>query len=174
MTGAIRLLYGEVVLEEDLGQLWVPYYLQVGRLREAPDDDPLLDEICTLAREVCVADLLRLLLSHWRPRRMGALFAMARDEVEIGDGVHVSLATCGGGLTSPLLVAAALVHERPNTMHTLLYYAERDRANGWGAAGYALAGVELLGGKATSGIVTDDDRGSLTELTDLALRMRRN
>ena len=172
-SGRYPPLYCVSVLEADKERLVVPFYLQMMRTNAVGDGDELADEIAVLAHEISVGDVLELLRSDWRPRVMGAWFAAARDEIEIGDGVLASLDTCYGSLTSPPLVTAALVHGRPKTREHLNSYVERDMANEWGAANFALAAIEHLDGKATQGIVADTDRGALSAMLNLASRLRR-
>ena len=123
----------------------IPYYLQLMAFNAAEADEVVLREIRIRAGELSVDEVRRLLLDAWRPRVMGAWYAIAQPRPELSDAVHASLRTCQGHLTSPPLIVAVLQYAREDTPAALDSYEERDRLHGWGAAGLARAAAEVLG-----------------------------
>lgn len=161
------------MLEADKQRLIAPYYMRMMSTNVVGEGDDLATEVAALAQTLSVADVVELLRSEWRPRVMGAWFGGARTEIAVGDEVLASLDTCFGSLTSPPLVVAALLHRRPTTAERLIRYVERDRANGWGSAGFALAAVEYLRGPAEDGLLsTDADRRTLAAMLEFGSRLR--
>jgi hypothetical protein len=123
----------------------IPYYLQLMAFNAAVADEVVLREIRIRAGELSVDEIRRLLLDAWRPRVMGAWYAIARPRPELSDAVHASLRTCQGHLSSPPLIVAVLQYAREDTPAALDAYEERDRLHDWGAAGLARAAAEVLG-----------------------------
>ncbi|HEY5980437.1 MAG TPA: DUF6000 family protein, partial [Microlunatus sp.] len=68
-----------------------PYYLQLMASNAAEADEVVLREVRVRAGELSVHDVRRLLLDSWRPRVMGAWYAIARPRPELSDAVHASL-----------------------------------------------------------------------------------
>jgi Family of unknown function (DUF6000) len=162
------------VLEARRNVLVQPFYLQMMRLNAVQAGSEMTEMIASVAADVTVTEIVTLLRSDWRPRVMGAWFATAHDAAGIAEAVVDSLGTCFGSLTSPPLVTAALVHAGPTTLEALRAYVERDASNGWGAAGFAVAAIELLGGAVTAAIADDDDHQHLVAMLDIAARIRRD
>ena len=147
-----------------------PYYLQLMATNAAEADEVVLREIRARAGELSVDEVRRLLLDAWRPRVMGAWYAIARPRPELSDAVHTSLHTCQGHLTSPPLIVAALQYAREDTPEALDSYAERDVQHGWGVAGLARAAADVLGERRRT---TVPDRPPSTEDVESLTSLRR-
>jgi len=147
-----------------------PYYLQLMATNAAEADAAVLREIRVRAGELSVDQVRRMLLDAWRPRAVGAWYAIARSRPELGDVVHTSLRTCQGHLTSPPLIVAALHYAREDTSEALDAYAERDLQHGWGVAGLAHAAAEVLGERRQT---TDPVRPPATKDVETLRSLRR-
>ena len=122
----------------------VPYYLQMMATNAADADEALLDEVRLRAGELSPPQVRQLLLDSWRPRVMGAWYAIALRRPELADAVLVSLRTSYGHLTSPPLLVAALEVGGEDSRQAIIDYEHADVAHGWGAAGLARAAADRL------------------------------
>lgn len=121
-----------------------PFYLMLMAFNAAEADDDLRAKVSTRGRQLSNADVSQLLQMHWRPRVMGAWYAIAARDPSLSMAVHDSLETSLGHLTSPPLITAALAYPNERTAVMLVDYIEADLERRWGAAGFAAAALHRL------------------------------
>lgn len=125
--------------EERLHDFVEPYHLKLMSFGAASAGTRLAHEVRRKGKELDLADVDHLLRMPWRPRVMGAWFAVAAGEPTLSDALHDSLETCLGHLTAPPLIVGMLIFPTVRTQGLLLEYAQADRDHGWGASGFAAA-----------------------------------
>lgn len=121
-----------------------PFYLKLMGFRAADADDDLTAKVRKRSRKLSTADVTQLLQMHWRPRAMGAWYAIAVQDPSLSAAIHDSLETSLGNLTSPPLITAALAYPNERTAALLSDYIETDLQQQWGAAGFAAAALHRL------------------------------
>lgn len=153
-----------------------PYYLDLmgyGALRANCD---LLDEVRQRSSELDEREIAMLLGMHWRPRVMGAWYAVAANNGALATAIHESLETSLGHLTSPALIVAALRHPTAGTRALLDDYRREDEARHWNVAGFAKAAAARLVaslGQEPVGQETDD-AVALDAMMNVAVRLARH
>jgi hypothetical protein len=143
-----------------------PFYLAV-KMRRALD--PVQASILAdKARLATTEEILWMLDSEWRPRRVGAWFSMLHPEPEIDMALTRSLETSLGYLTAPDLGFAAarrLGTDALPALHEYQTVAVRDR---FGGISEMSALIESLGGRSQFVESTELDRESVANRRDWA------
>ena len=121
-----------------------PFYLKLMGFGAADADENVTAKVRKRSRELATVDVTQLLHMHWRPRAMGAWYAIAIHDPSLSEAVHDSLETSLGHLTSPPLVTAALAYPNDRTAALLRDYVQTDQQQQWGAAGFAAAALRRL------------------------------
>lgn len=121
----------------DWSQIYVqPFYMKVPSA--SADDEAvaaLLPRLRTLAMDLSRGDIVSMLKMQWRIQSVGTWFAIARCDPSFSDPIHDGFDACYGHLTSPSLVAAALIYPSERTAEVLTAYRERAMAGGYETAG---------------------------------------
>lgn len=151
--------------EERLQHFVSSHYLELMSYGAKSADRRIASEVRRLGRELQVPEVEMLLGMHWRPRVMGAWFAIAASDDTLSEAVHNSLETSLGHLTSPPLIVGVLTYPNERTLDLLLDYARADRDMGWGASGFAVAAAARLDGDLVN------SRGELKSAGDHATRL---
>lgn len=142
------------------------------RLLNAPvDGEPHLAAIRDLAPTLAPEDVIRLLSREWRPRVMGAWFALFQQPEVVGAAVLRSLETSSGSLTSPPLATVAAHLLGAAAIPSLEGYAAADAASGLGAADFVAAVVEHLGGATGQASATEEARRDLRQMLGVVARL---
>lgn len=160
-------LEAELALEAAFGHARVsryvkPFYLKLMGCNAANASEDLIAKVRERSRRLSAKDIGQLLQMPWRPRVMGAWYAIAAQDASLSAAVHDSLETCLGHLTSPPLITATLAYPNAGTTSLLRDYIEMDRRMGWGAAGFASGALTRLepgnenGSDAASAFRADD------------------
>lgn len=140
-----------------------PFYLKLMGYNAANASEDLAAKVRKRGSKLSLNDITQLLQMHWRPRVMGAWYAIAAHDASLSAAVHESLETCLGHLTSPPLITAALAYPNAGTADLLRAYIEVDQRMQWGAAGFAAVALARLesgrdsGSSAESPAVGADD-----------------
>lgn len=142
-------LNGELALEAAFGHARMsryvqPFYLKLMGWNAANAPEDLIARVRQRGRKLSAEEVVQLLQMHWRPRVMGAWYAIAAHDPSLSAAVHESLETCLGHLTSPPLITAALAYPNAGTPSLLRDYIEMDQRMEWGGAGYASAALARL------------------------------
>jgi hypothetical protein len=131
----------------------LPFYMQL-----PTHSAELVPSVAATGREAPLADILELLGSDWRPRQVGAWFAIVRDEPEVLPAVLESLRTSRGSLTAPELAVAAIVLCGEEAIPALLDYQTAETERNFGRCGEISAARELLGARSPLGPASDEER----------------
>jgi hypothetical protein len=145
----------------------LPFYMKLPR--QAAE---LVPTVAAVGRAAPVEDILELLGSHWRPRQMGAWFAVVRDEPDIVPALLESMRTSLGNLTAPELAVASILHGGELAIPAFLDYQEAELARNWGYCSAVTAAIEAVGGTSPRGQATQSDRDYLARYMDVALALR--
>ena len=121
-----------------------PFYMKLMGVGAAEVYDDLGVTVRKRGRHLSGADVSQLLQMHWRPRTMGAWYAIALGDPSLSTAVHDSLEGSLGHLTSPPLITAVLAYPNDQTAVLLRDYIETDLKQQWGAAGFAAAALSRL------------------------------
>ena len=121
-----------------------PFYLKLMGFNAMDVPADLITKVRERSRKLSAQDITQLLQMHWRPRVMGAWYAIAARDASLSAEVHDSLETCLGHLTSPPLITAALAYPNASTASLFQDYIEADKRMQWGAAGFAAAALAHL------------------------------
>jgi hypothetical protein len=159
------------VLDDEIVELITPFYLKMMGMNARIYGAHLLLDVAVAARTLDAADVIQLLRADWRPRVMGAWFALPHDEPEVTDAVLRSLETSLGNLTSPPLAVTAVVLAARDALSALAHYAASDAENHWGACGFAAAAAEHFEGSVCCP-ATEADRSAFDELHIFAEQLR--
>lgn len=157
--------------EPDLVELYSPFYLHMMGTNARLYGADLLVDVVRIGRALDAADVIRLLRAHWRPRVMGAWFALMHNEPDVTDAVLASLETSLGDLTSPPLAVVAVVLAGSDALAALAHYAARDLENELGACEFIAAAAEHLGGSVCCA-PTDGARSRFAQLLAFAEQLR--
>lgn len=158
--------------DERLAQLVTPFYLAMMRLNALESDESMLCAVAHAGREASPAEVVQLLRSAWRPRVMGAWYALLHDDPDIPGEVLASLASSEGSLTSPPLAVAAAVLTGAGSIGALERYAAIDVVREFGACGFVAAAIEHVGGTANACRPSADDLAHFDGLLHVAKRLR--
>lgn len=148
-----------------------PFYLHMMRLNAVTDGGPHLPVIRDLGSTITAEDVVRLLRREWRPRVMGAWFALFHDPQSVGADLLQSLETSAGSLTSPPLAVVAGHLMGAAAIPSLERYAAQDMALNYGAAGFAAAVVEHLGGTPAAAAATEEARRGVREMLGVVAKL---
>jgi len=156
-----------------------PFYRQLMGFNAADAPPDLIVKVRAQSRQLSAERITQLLQMHWRPRVMGAWYAVAAQDASLSAAVHDSLSTCLGHLTSPPLITAALAYPNAATASLLRDYIEADQRMHWGAAGFAAAALGRLeteseGAARADPLIRAEDRDTVSRLADFgrALQVR--
>jgi hypothetical protein len=145
-----------------------PFYLGMMGLNGIRADAARIAAIRAAGRSVSVDEASALLRSDWRPRVMGAWYALLHDADLLADELGGSLATSLGTLTAPPLATVATLMLGEGALPSLAAYAAAAAANPYlGADGFIAAAIEHLGGKALAD-ANDLDREHLSMMLTVA------
>lgn len=136
---------------DDLRKAYVdPFYLAMMGMNATTADETVLAAVRERATQISPRNVARLLYSEWRPRVMGAWYAVAAPRPELGEVVLQSLRTSTGALTAPALLAATLDYVEAGAVPAVDAaavvddYHRRDVVAEWGAAGLARVAADAL------------------------------
>jgi hypothetical protein len=149
-----------------------PFYLHMMRLNALSDGSEHLAEVRSAGRSLDPEIVVGLLRSHWRPRVMGAWYALFHDPAVIGTELLRSLETSSGDLTAPPLAAVSVAQMQRDALSALEKYITVDLAHGYGAAGFAVAAIEHLGGSSSQTESTDESRTYFARMLAVAETLR--
>ncbi|MCG5462726.1 DUF6000 family protein [Micromonospora sp. MED01] len=162
--------------DELIDRYVVPFYLDMmgtNALRYGP---PLIPALAELSGDASPADVIALLQDSWRPRVMGAWYAIRVGGPDVCAAVLQALATSRGSLDAPSLTTAAVVLNGPGAVEALQQYFTEDQAQGWGAGGVTAAAADYLRRHHQVAtplpLPTDSDRDTFTALIDIARRLQ--
>lgn len=162
--------------EERIQRFVTPYYLKLMSFHGATAGKRLSQEVRRRSRELTLADVDCLLRMSWRPRVMGAWFAIAVKDASLSDAVHDSLETCLGHLTAPPLILGTVKYPSRRTVDLLLDYARTDAQQDWGAAGFAAAAAARVAPEIARSsnhpLIQPEDLRQLTAMLDFADSLR--
>lgn len=158
--------------DERLQELVTPFYLQMVRVNALEMDDELLAGVAANGRTASVDEVLGLLQDSWRPRVMGAWYALFHDDPQIPEAVADCLRSSSGTLTSPPLAVSAVVLLGSEALGALEFHAEQDSSHVWGGHGFLAAALEHLGVTASTGRPEDRHRAEFDGLLAVARRLR--
>ena len=136
-----------------------PIYLSVQM--KGPLDPDQARTVSQLARQASVEEVLWMLGTHWRPRRVGAWFTPAHPESELDQALLQSLRTSLGYLTAPDLGFAAARRLGTDALPALHEYQSIALRQNFGGLSVITAVIESLGGTSPISPSTDRDRESL-------------
>ena len=157
---------------DDLTERYVkPFYLDmmgVNALSQAEEHIPALQR---LGPTLDPADLIRLLRGQWRPRVMGAWFALFHAPSTVGDEVLRSLETAAGSLTAPPLATVAVYLLDTTAIPSLATYASSAVASQDGSGRFIAAALEHLDAVPGAGNVLGDDRAAFAAMLAFAGRL---
>ncbi len=161
-------------MDEFLAKHVKPFYLAfmgLNATRASPD----LRAAARASSAAVGPDKVReLLAADWRPRVMGAWYAVSHPTTAVGDALAASVETCRGSLTAPPLATAACLVLGPDAVPSLTSYARAAAADPYlGSDGYVAAVLERLGGPATDVEPADSDRRNLEQMLSVAEELRR-
>ena len=92
-TAIVQGVWGESEKEQRLREIYgLPFYMKV-------HEPGMAAPLAALGRAAPAQDILDLLASSWRPRKVGAWLALVRNEDAVRDAVVESLKTSLGLLT---------------------------------------------------------------------------
>lgn len=150
----------------------VPFYLEMMGENAARADDRLLAAVRESGRQVTLKEVTRLLRDDWRPRVMGAWYAVVLDSRALREVLSASLVSSAGSLTAPPLAAAATALLGADAIPALEAYAGGASANSYlGSEGFVAACIERLGGD-PSRPASDDERHAVQGLLAAAHKLR--
>jgi hypothetical protein len=149
-----------------------PFYLHMMRFNALADGSEHLVEVRSFGRSLDPEIVVRLLRSHWRPRVMGAWYALFQDPAVIGAELLRSLETSAGDLTAPPLAAVSVAQMQRDALSALETYLRVDLAHGYGAAGFVVAAIEQLGGSSNQAESTDESRTCFARMLSFAQTLR--
>lgn len=131
-----------------------PIYLTA----QVNDPDPVLANfIAERGRAATTEEVLWMLGSHWRPRRVGAWFSLVHPESEVTPALLESLRTSLGYLTAPILGFVAVRRVGADALPALHeYQAEAQRQN-YGGVATITALIELAGGRSSLAPTGEND-----------------
>jgi hypothetical protein len=144
-----------------------PFYMKLPRQAEG-----LIPSLAAVGREAPLSDILELLDSHWRNRKMGAWFAVVRQEPEVLPAVLDSMRTSLGDLTAPELAVASILLGGESAIPALLDYQVAEVERDFGYCGAVTAAIESIGGRSLRGPATEDNRAFFGLYMDVALAIR--
>lgn len=149
-----------------------PFYLGMMGLNGIRADAERIATIRATGRSVSVEDVRSLLGSDWRPRAMGAWYALLHEPDLLAGDLTQSLATSVGTLTAPPLATVATLMLGEGALPSLTAYADAAAANSYlGADGFIAAAIEHLGSKAVAE-ANDLDRERLSMMLTVAGAVR--
>jgi hypothetical protein len=163
----------EVGVDELTSRYVAPFYLQMMGLNALNYWQEEVEAMRTLAPALTVEDLTRLLRSEWRPRVMGAWFALFRPPSVVGPELLRSLETSGGGLTAPPLATVATHMLGDAALPSLMRYAATEEASRDGSGLFVAAAIEALGAAPAGPPARDEDRVAFATMLSIAGQLPR-
>jgi hypothetical protein len=136
-----------------------PIYLSVHMNRPLDHVQALL--VSELARAASADEILWMLGTRWRPRRVGAWFTLVHSETTLGPALLESLRTSRGYLTAPDLGFAAARRLGEEALPALHEYQSTALRDGLGGLSMITALIESLGGSSDLAPSTDEDHEAL-------------
>jgi len=136
-----------------------PIYLSVNM--SAPLDPAQAALVAEKARQASIDDVLWMLGTFWRPRRVGAWFTLVHPEPQLDQALLDSLRTSRGYLTAPDLGFAATRRLGPDALPALHEYQSVAERDDLGGLSMITALIESVGGSSKIASSTDRDRESL-------------
>jgi hypothetical protein len=149
-----------------------PFYLGMMGLNGIRADADRIAAIRAAGASVSVDEVYDLLRSEWRPRVMGAWYALLQEPHLVADELGQSMATSAGTLTAPPLATVTALLLGEAALPSLQAYATAAAANSYlGGDGFVAAAMEHVGG---AGLVepTEQDREYLTMMLAVAEGIR--
>jgi len=147
-----------------------PFYLQLMGLNAADASDEFLNEAAGVGRRTTPHEVVELLRADWRPRAVGAWFALLHDRSAMNAAVLESLRTSAGSLTAPGLAVAAVEIAASDALESLAVYCEQDQRRDMGSCGFVAAAIEHIGSSSTACEAIDRDRDDFASLLAVARR----
>ncbi|MFI7626880.1 DUF6000 family protein [Microbispora rosea] len=144
----------------------VPFYLKMMGLNALGHDVPF-DSLREVARGTTDYEVAELLVSHWRPRVMGAWLASGRTQ-RLEAALLESLETSLGSLTAPPLATVALHGLGMKAVPSLKTYLRLDLEHQWGSASFIAAVLERLDATPTGVAIDDQDRRAVDGMLSVA------
>lgn len=148
-----------------------PFYLKMMGFNALTCEEEVLRLIRQVGAGLDAGAVVKLLRGEWRPRVMGAWYALLHDTHEVRQALLYSLETSAGTLTAPALATAAIALAGIEAVPSLTAYAAADVSHQYGAAGFIAAAVERLGGAAEWSAPTDQDRDNVARMQAVATRL---
>jgi hypothetical protein len=142
------------------------------RVNSLKADRKFLTSVAAAGRDASAEEVLFLLRDSWRPRVMGAWFALLHDDPRVPDAVLESLRSSLGSLTSPALAVAAVVLCGDGAVGALDEYLIHDLAHEWAGHGFVAAAIEHLGAVPSACKPEPRDRVEFEGLLGVAERLR--
>jgi hypothetical protein len=158
------------MLSEDETKYVKPYYLKMMGLNAIWEAEaPPIRDVQEVSESVSDETVLRFLRGEWRPRVMGAWFALTHAAATIGADLARSMETCGGSLTAPpLAVSAATVLGR-EAVPSLMSYATGDVGKRDSSNRFVAAVLESLGQACPEVPIDAKDRESAERMLSVAM-----
>jgi hypothetical protein len=158
---------------DDLTERYVrPFYLNMMGLNATTSGEDQLEAIRALGRTLDAEVVIQLLRGGWRPRVMGAWFALFHSPSVVGQEVPRSLETSAGGLTAPPLATVASHLMGPVAVSALQVYAATEEASRDGSGQFIAAAIKHLGSAVGGGTVGDEHRARFAAMLAVAERLR--
>jgi hypothetical protein len=139
-----------------LRKLVTPFYLHMMGTNALRLSDQEWDEFVLVADSVEPTEVRRLLGFAWRECVMGAWFSMRQDSTLVRDDVLLALRNSRGSLTSPVLIAASIVHAGTDAIPAISEYRDNDLRNGWGSTGFADVALHHLDAQPRESVMSGD------------------
>ncbi|MGW5668065.1 DUF6000 family protein [Micromonospora sp. NPDC003776] len=162
--------------DELIARYVVPFYLDMMGTNALRYGLPRIPALADLGRGASPADVIALLQDSWRPRVMGAWYAIRVAGPDVCAVVLQALATSRGSLDAPSLATAAVVLDGPGAAEALQQYFDEDQTHGWGAGGVIAAAADYLRRHHQVAtplpLPTDADRDTFNALIDIARRLQ--
>ncbi|MGX5681418.1 hypothetical protein [Schumannella luteola] len=127
-----------------------------------PIDPAQAELIAQSAQRAASEEIVWMLGSQWRARRVGAWFALARVEPEVSGALKTSLTTSLGNLTAPDVAFAAARRLGNAALPALHEYQAIAAARNFGGLSTITAIIESVGGRSQWAQATDADLAALS------------
>lgn len=162
----IQRVWGESEQGQRLREIYaLPFYMEIHKPGMAAP-------LAALGRAAPAQDILDLLASSWRPRKVGAWLALVRSEDAVRVAVMESLTTSLGLLTSPELSVAAVTLAGADARPALVAYRARHLANDWGSTDVVDQALRWIDSPEEWTQIPRQEPSNFQRLMDLGQRIR--